>query len=293
MLMGLGAGAALGAAAGYFFGQTRAPYDEGKKKGKEEFVETLKEEIYSGEIKKAIDAKANLDKYGAVWERKAMILFGPPGAGKGTHGPKIEKKLKLPQLSTGDMLRAAVAAGTEVGKQAKAAMDAGALVTDEIVIGIIRDRIAEDDCKTGFILDGFPRTITQAKALDEMLAKTEDKVMKVVALEVPDEQLEERICGRWIHKASGRSYHTTYNPPKSMKKGKDGKVDPASMKDDATGEALMQRSDDTAEALVNRLKGYHSDTTPVLDHYAHCVSRVDAGGKGDIDAVWAKVENAL
>jgi len=293
MLMGLGAGAALGAAAGYFFGQTRAPYDEGKKKGKEEFVETLKEEIYSGEIKKAIDAKANLDKYGAVWERKAMILFGPPGAGKGTHGPKIEKKLKLPQLSTGDMLRAAVAAGTEVGKQAKAAMDAGALVTDEIVIGIIRDRIAEDDCKTGFILDGFPRTIEQAKALDEMLAKDGIVVSNVMALEVPDELLEERICGRWIHKKSGRSYHTTFKglAPKSMKKDKDGKVDPESMKDDETGEALIQRPDDTAEALVKRLKEYHSKTTPILDHYASVTNRVDASGKPD--EVWANVDNAL
>merc|ERR1712010_375955 len=255
--MGFGAGAAIGAVAAFFLAQDA----------------------------EAKEAKDNLDKYGAVWKRKVMMLFGPPGAGKGTHAPKIENLLKLPQLSTGDMLRAAVAAETPVGLKAKAAMAAGELVTDEIVIGIIADRIQEDDCKTGFILEGFPRTIDQAKALDAMLAKNNESVSSVMALEVADEQLEERICGRWIHKASGRSYHTTYNPPKSMKKGKDGKVDPASMKDDATGEALMQRSDDTAEALVNRLKGYHSDTTPVLDHYAHCVSRVDAGGKGDIDAV--------
>ena len=138
--------------------------------------------------------------------RKIMILFGPPGAGKGTHAPKIEAKLGTPQLSTGDMLRAAVAAGTPVGKQAKAAMDAGALVTDDIVCGIIADRIKEPDCASGFILDGFPRTVEQAKKLDEVLAKNGEAVAKVVELQVPDAVLEERICGRWVHKASGRSY---------------------------------------------------------------------------------------
>merc|ERR1712071_117487 len=134
----------------------------------------------------------------------------------------------IPQLSTGDMLRAAVSAGTEVGKKAKAVMAAG----------IIRDRIKEDDCKFGFILDGFPRTIVQAKALDEMLAEEGAAVTKVVELNVPDEVLEERICGRWIHKKSGRSYHIKYAPPRSMKKDGSGKPIPESMKDDETGEAL-------------------------------------------------------
>ena len=147
--------------------------------------------------------------------RKIMILFGPPGAGKGTHAPKIEAKLGTPQLSTGDMLRAAVAAGTPVGKQAKAAMDAGALVTDDIVCGIIADRIKEPDCASGFILDGFPRTVEQAKKLDEVLAKNGEAVAKVVELRVPDAVLEERICGRWVHKASGRSYHVKFNRPRA------------------------------------------------------------------------------
>eukprot|EP01043_Picozoa_sp_COSAG02_P045876 COSAG02_NODE_4238_length_5598_cov_1.502637_3_plen_301_part_00 len=204
-------------------------------------------------------------KYAKFWPRKIMILFGPPGAGKGTHGPKIEEALGIPQLSTGDMLRAAVAAGTEVGKKAQALMKAGALVGDDIVIGIIKDRIQEPDCATGFILDGFPRTLVQAKALDALLADGGECVNSVISLEVPDSVLEERICGRWIHKASGRSYHVKFAPPKSY----DGSSTPSAdnMRDDVTGEALMQRSDDTAEALVKRLQGYHSETVPVLEHY--------------------------
>ena len=126
-----------------------------------------------------------------------MILFGPPGAGKGTHGPKIEDKLGIPQLSTGDMLRAAVAEGTEIGKKAKGLMAAGKLVGDDIVIGIIKDRIQQPDCDTGFILDGFPRTLPQAKAVDALLAESGECVNSVMSLEVPDAVLEERICGRW------------------------------------------------------------------------------------------------
>ena len=145
-------------------------------------------------------------KYSAK-SRNILILFGPPGAGKGTHAPKIVDKLSIPQLSTGDMLRAAVAAGTEVGKKAKAAMDSGALVTDEIVVGIIADRIKEKDCVDGFILDGFPRTLAQSKMLDKELAKTGEAVSRVIELSVPDAVLTERICGRWVHKSSGRSYH--------------------------------------------------------------------------------------
>lgn len=222
-----------------------------------------------------------------------MILFGPPGAGKGTHGPNIENMLGIPQLSTGDMLRAAVSAGTEVGKKAEAIMKAGGLVSDDIVIGIIRDRIKEEDCKFGFILDGFPRTLAQAKALDEMLAQEGASVTKVIELEVPDSVLEERITGRWIHKKSGRSYHVKYAPPKSMKVDGSGKPIPESMRDDETGEPLMQRKDDTATALVKRLQSYHGETVPILDHYRpHGVVRgVNANQK--MDGVWNEILKAL
>ena len=148
--------------------------------------------------------------------KTVMILFGPPGAGKGSQAPKIVETLSIPQLSTGDMLRAAVAAGSEVGKQAKDVMASGGLVSDELVVSIIKDRITDEDCTGGFILDGFPRTVEQAKMLDAMLENSGDKVSLVLALEVPDAVLTERICGRWVHKASGRSYHVKYAKPKSL-----------------------------------------------------------------------------
>jgi adenylate kinase len=215
----------------------------------------------------AVEEKEALEaKYSTYFPRKIMILFGPPGAGKGTQAPAITQNLGIPQLSTGDMLRAAVHAQTDVGKAAQAVMKAGGLVSDEIVCGIISDRIKADDCKNGFILDGFPRTLVQARALDAMLAKTGEAVNSVVSLEVPDSVLEERICGRWMHKASGRSYHTKFAPPKSMQKV-NGQVVASSMLDDETGEPLYQRSDDTAAALQKRLHSYHSKTTPILQHY--------------------------
>jgi len=222
-----------------------------------------------------------------------MILFGPPGAGKGTHGPKIEDMLGIPQLSTGDMLRAAVAAKSDVGLKAAAVMKAGGLVSDDIVIGIIRDRIREPDCKFGFILDGFPRTLVQAKELDNMLAEEGARVTKVVELQVPDEVLEERICGRWIHKKSGRSYHVKYAPPKSMKKDGDGKPIPDSMIDDETGEPLMQRPDDTASALVKRLNGYHGETVPILKHYSPKGVVAEVNANQGMDGVWGEVLAAL
>jgi adenylate kinase len=196
--------------------------------------------------------------------RKILILFGPPGAGKGTHAPTIVEKLGIPQLSTGDMLRAAVAAQTSVGKQAQAVMQSGGLVSDELVLGIIKDRIQEPDCGKGFILDGFPRTVPQTVALDALLKESNESVWRVLSLEVPDSVLEERICGRWVHKDSGRSYHVKFNPPTSL-----GSQQPsvATMLDDQTGEPLMQRADDTAEALKTRLKGYHESTVPILAHY--------------------------
>jgi adenylate kinase len=233
------------------------------------------------------------DKFGAYWPRNILILFGPPGAGKGTHGPKIEEMLKIPQLSTGDMLREAVSAGTEVGKKASAIMKAGGLVSDDIVIGIIKDRIQDPDCKFGFILDGFPRTVAQAKALDKMLAEEGAVVTKVIELEVPDSVLEERITGRWIHKSSGRSYHVKYAPPKSMKLGADGKPDAVTMKDDQTGEPLMQRPDDTASALIKRLQSYHGETVPILNHYRPGgVVRAVNANQG-MDGVWKEILGAL
>eukprot|EP00913_Durusdinium_trenchii_P007854 g7371.t1 len=237
--------------------------------------------------------EAAAEKYEKYWPRKIMMLFGAPGAGKGTQGPKIVDALDIPQLSTGDMLREAVAAGTEVGKKAKAVMASGGLVSDEIVIGIIADRIKEPDCKSGFILDGFPRTLAQAKALDTMLATNGEAVSLIVEFSVDPAVLEERICGRWMHKASGRSYHVKFTPPKSMKLGADGKPLPDTMKDDITGEPLYQRSDDTAEALKTRLDAYKSQTLPILEHYKDkgIVKKVDGGRH--INDVWTEVQAKL
>ena len=217
--------------------------------------------------------------------RQHVILFGPPGAGKGTHSPKLVEIYGLPQLSTGDMLREAVAKGTEVGKKAKALMEAGQLVSDDVVIGIIRDRVQQEDCKNGAIYDGFPRSLAQAEALDTMLAELGDRVTKVIALEVPDSILEERICGRWIHKKSGRSYHAKFNPPKSA---------PASMVDDITGEALEQRSDDTADVLKSRLSTYHAQTVPVLSHYAKTEGvAYKVNADQSLEQVWTEIKTAM
>jgi adenylate kinase len=150
-----------------------------------------------------------------VGPRKILIVFGPPGAGKGTHAPKIATILAIPQLSSGDMLRAAVAAGSPVGLEAKGVMEKGGLVSDELVVNIIKERIKERDCRGGFILDGFPRTVSQAEQLDALLAESKEEVSNVIALVVADEVLADRICGRWIHKASGRSYHAKHMPPNS------------------------------------------------------------------------------
>ncbi|KAJ8598409.1 hypothetical protein CTAYLR_003033 [Chrysophaeum taylorii] len=218
---------------------------------------------------------ARLRQHAASLRKRAIIiLFGPPGAGKGTHAPAIVGALGTPQLSTGDMLRAAVAEGSEIGKKADAVMKTGGLVSDEIVVGIIRERIAREDCKMGFLLDGFPRTIAQAKQLDAMLAEGDEAVSLVIALRVPDEILEARITGRWCHAASGRSYHVETKRPKSLPEGAAPTAD--NMLDDETGEPLMQRKDDTKEALASRLRSYNEMTMPLLDHYASKVSSVDA-----------------
>lgn len=196
--------------------------------------------------------------------QKRLILVGPPGSGKGTQSPKIKNEHCLCHLATGDMLRAAVAAKTKLGMEAKAAMESGALVTDDLVVGIISDAVKLPECRNGFILDGFPRTVGQAEKLDQMLAQSGTKIDKVLNFEVPDGILEERITGRWIHAASGRSYHNKFAPPK------------VPGKDDVTGEPLMQRKDDNAETLKTRMKAYHAQTRPVLAHYKACMATIAA-----------------
>ncbi|KAI2467823.1 adenylate kinase cytosolic [Annulohypoxylon bovei var. microspora] len=189
-------------------------------------------------------------------ESVRMILMGPPGAGKGTQAPKIKEKFACCHLATGDMLRSQVAKKTPLGREAKKIMDAGGLVSDDIVIGMIKEELENNnECKGGFILDGFPRTVAQAESLDKMLTDKNQKLQHAVELQIDDALLVARITGRLIHPASGRSYHSTFNPPK------------VSMKDDITGEPLIQRSDDNAEALKKRLVTYHNQTTPVVGYY--------------------------
>eukprot|EP01006_Ploeotia_vitrea_P013915 TRINITY_DN3655_c0_g1_i1.p1 TRINITY_DN3655_c0_g1~~TRINITY_DN3655_c0_g1_i1.p1 ORF type:complete len:290 (-),score=-4.00 TRINITY_DN3655_c0_g1_i1:17-886(-) len=219
--------------------------------------------------------------------RIIIILFGPPGSGKGTKAPYIVQALGIPQLSTGDMLRAAVAAGTELGKKADEVMKSGALVDDQLVLDIVKDRISESDCARGFILDGFPRTLNQAKLLDQVLHP--EAITILVALSAKDEVLVDRICGRWIHKSSGRSYHVTHARPKSYQKavkdsGIEGTLVPPTtenMLDDETGEPLEQRKDDTVEALQSRLKSYYELTLPILDHYKDKVVSMDCNENTD------------
>ena len=180
-----------------------------------------------------------------------IILLGAPGAGKGTQAGFLTKRYNIPQISTGDMLRAAIKAGTDMGKMAKAAMDAGKLVTDDIIIGLVKDRIAEDDCKNGYLLDGFPRTLAQADAV----TNAGINIDAVIEIDVPDDEIVKRMSGRRAHLASGRTYHIVFNPPKT-----EGK-------DDVTGEDLVQRDDDKEEVVLDRLKVYHELTKPLIGYY--------------------------
>ena len=180
-----------------------------------------------------------------------IILLGAPGAGKGTQAQFIMNKYGIPQISTGDMLRAAIKAGSDLGKQAKVLMDAGKLVPDDLIIALVKDRVAQPDCAKGFLLDGFPRTIPQADAL-KSAGITIDFVLE---FDVPDEVIVERMSGRRVHQPSGRSYHIVYNPPK------------VEGKDDITGEDLIIRADDKPETVLDRLKVYHSTTQPLVDYY--------------------------
>ncbi|KAG0673592.1 adenylate kinase [Pichia californica] len=185
-----------------------------------------------------------------------MVLIGPPGAGKGTQAPNLKEKFCACHLATGDMLRSQVSKGTPLGIAAKKIMDQGGLVSDEIMVGMIQSELNNNpECKNGFILDGFPRTIPQAEKLDSMLIDMKKPLQKAVELKIDDELLVARITGRLVHPSSGRSYHKLFNPPK------------VAMTDDITGEPLIQRSDDNVDALKKRLVTYHQQTEPIVDYY--------------------------
>ncbi len=195
-----------------------------------------------------------------------LILLGAPGAGKGTQAQFITEKYGIPQISTGDMLRAAVKAGTELGMKAKEVMESGGLVSDDIIIGLVKERIQEDDCENGFLFDGFPRTIPQAQAMvDAGVA-----IDHVVEISVDDEEIVTRLGGRRVHPGSGRVYHVVYNPPR------------AEGVDDETGEPLVQRDDDQEETVRKRLEVYHSQTSPLVDFYRNM--------KGDDAPVYHRIE---
>jgi len=211
-----------------------------------------------------------------------LILLGAPGAGKGTQAQFIIEKYGIPQISTGDMLRAAVKAGSELGLQAKEVMESGGLVSDDIIIGLVKERIQESDCSNGFLFDGFPRTIPQAQAMVEVGVAIDH----VVEIAVADEEIVARLSGRRVHPGSGRVYHVIYNPPET-----EGV-------DDETGEALVQREDDQEDTVRKRLKIYHSQTSPLIDFYQDMVGdaapayhRVE--GAGNVEGIKDKVLEAL
>ena len=214
-----------------------------------------------------------------------LILLGGPGAGKGTQANYIKEKYQIPQISTGDMLRAAVKAGTELGLKAKGYMDSGGLVPDEVIIGLVKERIKESDCAKGFLFDGFPRTIPQADAMKEAGVAID----AVVEIDVPDEEIVKRMSGRRAHLASGRTYHVIYNPPK------------VEGKDDVTGEPLVQRDDDKEAVVRKRLEVYHAQTEPLVNYYKNWASSGNAGapkhvyieGVGKVDEIRDNIFNSL
>ncbi|HWK60923.1 MAG TPA: adenylate kinase [Eoetvoesiella sp.] len=214
-----------------------------------------------------------------------LILLGPPGAGKGTQAAFITQKFGIPQISTGDMLRAAVKAQTPLGIEAKKIMDAGGLVSDDIIIGLVHDRLKQPDCEQGYLFDGFPRTIPQADAL-----KAADIALDyVVEIVVPEDNIIERMSGRRVHPASGRSYHVKFNPPK------------APDTDDVTGEPLVQRDDDREETVRHRLAVYQEQTRPLVDYYMSWAASKDSkapafrqvAGVGSVDEIQERIAQAL
>ncbi len=214
-----------------------------------------------------------------------LILLGPPGAGKGTQANYIREKYGIPQISTGDMLRAAVKAGTPLGRAAQKVMDAGQLVSDDIIIGLVQDRLKQPDCQRGYLFDGFPRTIPQAEALK----RAGVPIDHVLEIEVPDDEIVARMSGRRVHPASGRSYHVKFNPPK------------VAGKDDLTGEPLIQRDDDREETVKKRLEVYRAQTRPLVDYYGRWAASGEAAapryrkisGLGAVEEIKRRVFAAL
>lgn len=215
---------------------------------------------------------------------KKIVIIGAPASGKGTQAKFISEEFNIPQISTGDMLRAEVAAGSAIGKKIKSVMDAGQLVDDSIIMQILKQRLAKDDTKNGFILDGFPRTINQAQSLDSLNIK----INYVIELDVPDQEIIKRISGRRVHPQSGRTYHTEYNPPK--KAGVD----------DVTSETLVQRDDDKEDSVKKRLKSYHEQTEPVISWYkklsqdkSNNLTYIAIDGTKDIQVIKTEISNKL
>jgi len=214
-----------------------------------------------------------------------LILLGPPGAGKGTQAGFIIEKYGIPQISTGDMLRAAVKAGTQLGLEAKKFMDSGGLVPDEVIIGLVKERIRQPDCANGFLFDGFPRTIPQADAMKNAGVDLDF----VVEIDVDDAEIVKRLSGRRVHPASGRTYHVDFNPPKTQGK------------DDVTGEPLVQRDDDQEETILKRLQVYHSQTRQLVDYYSQWAASNTPGapkyacvkGVGSLDSIRDRILEAL
>jgi len=208
-----------------------------------------------------------------------LVFIGPAGAGKGTQAANLIKDFCVCHLATGDMLRAAVASGSEIGRKAQSVMEKGELVSDDIMVGIIKDEIVKPQCKDGFVLDGFPRTVTQAEKLDEMLRSNKGKLDQAIEFAIEDKIVMKRLVGRRIHPASGRTYHLETKPPKFAGK------------DDVTGEDLIQRTDDKPEVIEKRLQSYHKQTTPVLAYYKsqNILTTLDASQKES--DVYTKIKN--